>query len=175
MKNQTFIFIVFLCLTANISFAQSYNTTAGMRLGTEWGLSVKQRLYESWTAEAILQTNRKKNETALTLLAVDHKAILSRRLNLFFGGGLHLPLQNTENALREDGFGVVGAAGLEFTFARLNFTWDYLPVFIPSALSFRMQSAMSIRYVIQKRDKFSWEKKNKKIFSLPNLKKNQKK
>jgi hypothetical protein len=59
----------------------------------------------------------------------------------------------------------------------LNFTWDYLPVFIPSALSFRMQSAMSIRYVIQKRDKFSWENKNKnkKLFSLPNLKKNQKK
>jgi len=40
-----------------------------------------------------------------------------------------------------------------------------------------MQSAMSIRYVIQKRDKFSWENKNKnkKLFSLPNLKKNQKK
>ena len=174
MKNQIVVFIV-LCLSANVSFAQSYNTTAGVRLGTEWGLSVKQRLYESFTAEAILQTNRKQNETALTFLAVDHKAILSRRLNLFFGGGMRLPLQNSENALREDGFGVVGAAGLEFTFAKLNFTWDYLPVFIPSALSFRMQSAMSIRYVFQKRDKFSWEKKNKKLFSLPNLKKNQKK
>jgi hypothetical protein len=34
---------------------------------------------------------------------------------------------------------------------------------------------MSIRYVIQKRDKFSWEKKNKKTFSLPNFKKNPKK
>jgi hypothetical protein len=57
----------------------------------------------------------------------------------------------------------------------LNFTWDYLPVLIPSSFSFRMQSAMSIRYVFQKRDKFSWEKKNKKLFSLPNLKENQKK
>lgn len=173
MKNQIVVFI--LCLTANISYAQSYNTSAGVRLGTEWGLSVKQRLYESWTAEAILQTNRKQNETALTFLTVDHKAILSRRLNLFFGGGVRLPLQNNENALREDGFGVVGAAGLEFTFAKLNFTWDYLPVFIPSSTSFRMQSAMSIRYVFQKRDKYAWEKKNKKLFSLPNLKKNQKK
>lgn len=174
MKNQIIVFIV-TCLSANISLAQSYNTTAGVRLGTEWGISLKQRLYESWTSEAILQTNRKQNETALTFLAVDHKAILSRRLNLFFGGGVRLPLQNNINPLREDGFGVAGAAGLEFTFAKLNFTWDYIPVFIPSALSIRMQSAMSIRYVFQKRDKFSWEKKNKKLFSLPNLKNNQKK
>jgi len=164
-----------LCLSANLAISQSYNTTAGMRLGTEWGLSLKQRVYESWTVEAIMQTNRKKNESALTLLGVDHKAIISRRFNLFFGGGLHFPLQNNENALRKDGFGIVGAGGLEFTFARLNFTWDYIPVFIPSELSFRMQSAMSIRYVIQKRDKFSWEKKNKKTFSLPNFKKNPKK
>jgi hypothetical protein len=78
-------------------------------------------------------------------------------------------------SLRNDGFGIVGVGGIEFTLARLNFTWDYLPVFIPSELSFRMQSAMSIRYVVQKRDKFSWEKKNKKIISFPNLKKSQKK
>ena len=167
---------VFLfCLAANVAMSQSYNTSAGMRLGTEWGLSLKQRVYESWTAEAILQTNRKKNESAITLIGLDHKAILSRRFNLFFGGGLHLPLQNNMGSLRNDGFGIVGVGGIEFTLARLNFTWDYLPVFIPSELSFRMQSAMSIRYVVQKRDKFSWEKKNKKIISFPNLKKSQKK
>lgn len=160
---------------ANLSFSQSYNTAAGLRLGTEWGISLKQRVFESWTAEAILQTNRKKDESALSLLGINHKAILSRRFNLFFGGGVHLPLQNKMETLSSDGFGIVGAGGLEFTFARLNFTWDYLPVFVPSELAFKMQSAFSIRYVLQKRDKFSWEKKNKKLFSLPDFKKNQKK
>jgi hypothetical protein len=146
-----------------------------MRLGTEWGVSLKQRVYESWTAEFLIQADRKNKESALTVLGVDHKPILSRRLNLFFGGGFHIPLQQQLNVIREDGFGVCAAAGLEFTFARLNFTWDYIPVLIPSSFSFRMQSAMSIRYVFIKRDKYSWEKKNKKSFSLPNFKKNQKK
>jgi len=159
---------------ANASFSQSYNTSAGVRLGTEWGISLKQRIYESWTAEVLIQTDRKNKESALTVMGVDHKPILSRRLNLFFGGGVHLPLQNRVNDIRKDGFGLTGAAGLEFTLARLNFTWDYIPVFIPSALSIRMQSAMSIRYVFIKRDKYSWERKNKNSFSLPNFKKNPK-
>lgn len=172
MKKLTCLALL-CCTVVQLSLAQSYNTTAGMRLGTEFGVSVKQRIYESWTAEAILQADSKKNASAFSFIGVDHKAILSRRLNLFFGGGFHLPLQTIDS--NKDGFGLVGATGLEFTIARLNFTWDYLPLFIPSSLSFRMQSAFSVRYVFEKRKKFSWETKNKKAFSLPKFNKNKNK
>lgn len=155
-------------------WSQSYNTSAGMRLGTEWGFSLKQRLLDSWTSEAILQTNRKKNESAITLLGVNHKAILSRRFNLFFGGGVLFPLNTGRSPAGKSEFGIVGAGGLEFTFARLNISWDYLPVFVPGDFSFNMQSAMTIRYVLKKREHFPWESKNKKRFSLPIPKKKSK-
>ena len=53
-------------LTGSSLLAQSYNTAGGLRLGTDWGLTVKQRVYDNWTAELLVQSSLVRDETMLT-------------------------------------------------------------------------------------------------------------
>ena len=80
---------LFLLLLLFISpfflIAQSYNTAAGVRLGTDWGLSVRQRVYENLTAELLIQQSLQRDESAVTLLGLMHQPLLMRNLNLFIG------------------------------------------------------------------------------------------
>ena len=93
MKNAIILFI--LSLSAVSLTAQSYTTSAGMRLGTEWGLTVQQRIAKKTTLEGILQSSLQREEFTLTVLAEQHYPLISRRLNVYAGAGLHKGWNNT--------------------------------------------------------------------------------
>ena len=72
MKNT--IVLLILVFSATQIIGQSYDTAAGMRLGTEWGLTVKQRIAKKTTLEAILQSSLQREEFTVTVLGEQHRA-----------------------------------------------------------------------------------------------------
>lgn len=142
--------------------AQSYNTATGVRLGTDWGLSIKQRIYDNYTGELILQSSLLRDETTLSLLATQHQRLIGKRFNLFFGGGIHqgwLPQSEQEDNLKTNPFGLDFIAGIDLTVGGINLSYDlkpginltggYTPLFL--------QSGLSIRYVLVKHERLPWE------------------
>ncbi|MEL6941998.1 MAG: hypothetical protein AAFO82_04965, partial [Bacteroidota bacterium] len=70
------IVLLTFCLAAYLSQAQGYDTTFGLRLGTEWGLTLKQRLAQRITAEGILQYSNRYKQTTITALGVENALLL---------------------------------------------------------------------------------------------------
>lgn len=146
--------------------AQSYNTAAGMRLGTEWGLTVKQRIAKKTTLEGILQSSLQREEFTVTLLAEQHYPLISRRLNVYAGAGLHKGWHTSDlsEAPYEDPFGLSFVTGIEFTLGRLNLSYDFKPAVNVSGgeKGFYSQTGVSMRYVVNKRKWLKGKGKNKK-------------
>ncbi len=165
MKSCFFLalFLGFLTIHSN---AQSYNTAGGIRLGTDWGLSLRQRVYENYSAELIVHSSLQREEGALTLLGLAHKPILMRNLNLYGGGGLHMgwssELDNGQSV--PNPFGVDFIAGAELTLAKVNISWDFKPAInlYGGSRTFYTQTGVSVRYVLWKREKYDWEKDKKR-------------
>jgi len=160
--------ILFAAFSLSLA-AQSYNTVAGLRLGTEWGLTVKQRVYDNWTAEMLVQSSLVRDETTLTILAANHNSILSRHFNIYAGGGLHFGWVGdsaSESATEATGnpFGLDGIIGLEMTIGNINFSYDFKPALnlTGGEKTLYTQTAVSIRYRFWKRDKLQWEKSKKR-------------
>jgi hypothetical protein len=151
---------LFTCL----GFGQSYNTAIGMRIGTEWGLTVRQRVVNNYAAELILQSSLQRAETQLTILGISHKPLISRRFNFYYGLGFHKGWADQLDVTYEDPLGMDFIAGLELTIGRLNLSYDYKPAinFVGGASTFYSQTGISLRYVVGKRDKYFWEQKGKK-------------
>ncbi len=134
--------------------AQSYDTAAGMRLGTDWGLTFKQRIAKKTTMEAIVQSGISRSDVILNLLVEQHVSVISRRFNLYTGAGIHGGwLDKPEGSELKNPFGLSGIAGLEFTPGRLNLSYDFKPTLnlIGGEKRFRLQTGLSIRYVLVKR------------------------
>ena len=149
--------------------AQSYDFALGLRLGTDIGASAQLRLpqiHKNFVLEGLIHSSLTKDQGYLTLLGKQHQNILSRRLNLFYGAGLHT---GWTDELNRDGepakrpFGIDGILGAEATFARVNVSYDFKP-----ALNIRggdrvldMQTAVTVRYVLAKRNDI-WSKKKQR-------------
>lgn len=154
--------ILVLCLSIALS-AQSYNTTVGMRLGTDWGISAQHRVDKRFTIEGIIQSSLFREEVTITALGEQHYPFLSKRFNFYMGGGLHKGwLTNSDEVSYKDPFGIDFIAGIEFTMARINLSWDFKPAvnLIGGERTIYSQSGLSLRYVIAKKPLF--EGKNKK-------------
>lgn len=160
----TVTFLLPLLLTA-----QSYDAAIGLRLGTDWGATAQIRLpqvHKNFVLEGILQSSLTKDEGSLTVLGKQHRPLLSRRLNLFYGAGAHF---GWSDELDKDGelvgrpIGVDGVIGVEATFAGFNLAYDFKPAInIGGGASFLdTQTAISVRYVIAKRNGI-WDKKKEK-------------
>lgn len=153
---------------------QAYNTVGGVRVGTEYGVTFKQRVGKRVTLEGILQRGRTRNETAVTVLAEKHFPLISRRLNFYLGIGAHKGWINDELILHDDPVGVTGVGGIEMTFKKLNISYDYKPAYNVSGGidNLYSQSAISFRYIFVKRktkvkkfiedEKWKFWKKDKK-------------
>ncbi len=163
MKKHILFLLVFGF--TNLLFSQSYNTAGGIRIGSEFGITAKQRIAKRITLEGILQKGIGNGETALTLLGEKHVPILSRRLNFYIGAGIHKGWINDEKILYDNPVGITGIGGLEMTLKNLNFSFDFKPAFNVSGGTRKVysQSALSLRYVFIKREsatkKFLKEKK----------------
>ena len=156
MKKPTLLLLFLFCLLYSSGFAQSYDLSAGMRLGTDWGASARLRVAKKTTVETILQSSFKRNETMLTVMALKHNPVLTRRFNVFVGGGLHKGWQTdqTETETYDNPFGISLVGGIEFTLARVNLSYDIKPAINLSggAQNVYLQSGISIRYVMVKKN-----------------------
>ena len=160
MRKLFFLFL--LGSLPTLLAAQSYNTAGGVRLGTDWGLSLRQRLNGNIAAELILQNSLQNNreEAAVTLLGIVHKPLLMRNLNLFTGGGIHAGWSN--GATGDGSFGLDVLAGIELSISRLNLSWDIKPALnLSGGNTLSLQSGVSLRYILWKREKYEWEKNAK--------------
>lgn len=152
------MFCLLTAITLSLS-AQSYDAALGIRLGTDWGMTAQLRLpivHKNFVVEGIVQSSLQREEGLFTLLGKQHHPVLSRRLNLFMGGGVHagwsdelkgdLPVKNP--------IGVTGVVGAEATIGKINLSYDFKPAINISGGSKTLytQSAVSVRYVIAKRN-----------------------
>ena len=155
MKQRTILTILFFLPV--LAFAQSYNTALGMRLGTDYGVTIKQRVAKTTSLEAIIQSSLQREEAQISLLAEQHFPLVSRRFNVYAGGGLHkgwVTRDGTEeDPIYKDPFGLSLIAGIEASLGRLNVSYDFKPAINLSGGKHTIYSrtGVSLRYVIVKR------------------------
>lgn len=158
------LFLILLCAGTFVA-AQAYDTGLGIRLGTEWGLTVQQRIAKRTTLEGILQHSNRRNETGITLLGEQHQPILIRNVNIYYGGGLHKGwVADNEEVGYEDPFGVTLIGGAEASLGRINVSWDLKPAIniVGGERAVYTETAVSVRYVIDKRKIFDNKKSKEK-------------
>lgn len=153
--------IITLAALATSAFAQRYNTAFGVRLGTDWGITIQQRIAERTTLEAIVQAGFKRSEAMVTLLGEQHFPFLGRRFNTYIGAGPHIGWRTDDPGSPEFGadyknpLGVTFIGGIELNLFRLNVSWDFKPAInlVGGVKSVYFQSGVSLRYIIFKFDK----------------------
>ncbi|MEO0734497.1 MAG: hypothetical protein AAFZ52_16795, partial [Bacteroidota bacterium] len=146
-----------------------YDAALGLRLGTDWGATAQIRLpviHKNFVLEGILQSDINQAAGSFTLLGKQHRPLLSRRLNLFYGAGAHVGWNNEVNAEtgREYGtpFGIDGVVGLEATIGKVNLAYDFKPALnVGGGPVLETQTAISVRYVISKRHSI-WDKQKER-------------
>jgi len=157
-----------LTLLPLLSWSQRYSTAAGLRLGTDWGITIKQRLGGRLTFEGIAQSSLQREELLLTGLLERHMPILGRRLNIYFGGGMHKGWLHTPplepGPSPADPFGVTLVGGAELTIGRINVGYDFKPAINiqGGAKRFYSQSGLSVRYVLIKDTKSKKKRRREK-------------
>ncbi|MEL6668872.1 MAG: hypothetical protein AAFO91_03045 [Bacteroidota bacterium] len=149
---------------------QSYDLSAGLRLGTEWGASILFRVpqvHKNFTLETVIQQSTRRDEGRLTFLGRKHHPFLTRRLNIFMGGGIHFGWTNELDPETtqpyQNPWGLTGIVGAEITIGRTNISYDIRP-----AVNLRgrstgpvLQTGISVRYVISKRNDI-WDRQTER-------------
>ncbi len=162
MKKITLILTtVFL---AHFLAAQSYNTSIGMRLGTDWGLSLQQRIAKKMTLEAIMQKSLFRNDGNVTFLVEQHLPLISKRFNFYVGGGIHNQWGKVDGE-RYSAPGVTLVSGVEFSIGRLNLSYDFMPGFNfnKNAQPVYLQSGLTVRHIlVKKRSKKQRERQKRR-------------
>lgn len=146
--------LALLSVLSSTASAQAYKTALGIRLGTEMGLTLNQRIARTTTLEGILQSSFLRPDFQVHVLAKQHFPLLSRGFNVFAGAGLHTGwYEGVEDNYRTQA-GISLMAGAELTLGRLNFSWDIKPAIalFGGTRWWQTQSAFSLRYVLVKRD-----------------------
>ena len=171
MKRINLVFsFVLLISFAN---AQSYSTSLGIRIGTDWGVTLNQRILKKVSVEGIVQSSLFRDEVVVTGLIRQHYPVLSRGFNIYTGAGLHKGWLNSE--VNNDPFGLTAVVGVELTIGRWNLSYDYKPAvnFTGGDQTIYSQTGISARYVLVKRGIF--EVDNKKQRQRQRAKKKRKK
>lgn len=157
-----------LLLLTHSGSSQTYFTAAGLRMGTDWGLTVKQRIARRTTLEGILQSSLTRDEGMFTLLAEQHAPLITRGFNVYVGAGIHAGWSTVKPLYGQDPQEIKGPSGLsliagaEITLFRFNISYDFKPAINISGgeKPFYFQSGISARYVLAKKP--FWDEKNKK-------------
>ena len=161
--------ILSFLLSAGLA-AQSYDLALGLRLGTEIGATAQLRLpmvHKNFVAEGIIHQSLNRDEGSLTVLGKQHQNLLSRRLNIFYGAGVHVGWTdeiNTDTGVKYNRpWGIDGIVGAEATFARVNVSYDFKPAINIGGGQFpvTVQTGISVRYVLSKRHDI-WDKKRER-------------
>src|SRR5688500_6457710 len=162
------LFCGFMCVMFPLFLhGQTYNTALGLRWGDGIGISARQRVLKRTSLEGIYYLHHKSEKTIGGIMLDHHMPVLTKRLNLYAGGGLgHVFMENKE--IQSSSYNAIMVnAGLEFTMARLNLSWDIMPVIPVSAEGevLTTLTAFSLRCVLIKKAKnglFQNDKKKNK-------------
>lgn len=132
--------------------SQAYFTAMGIRMGTEFGITLQQRILGGITGQGIVSSSAANEQTTASALVQLHNPLITRNVNFYIGGGPHLRWNRSEvpgSGLR----GVTGVAGAELTLGRINVSWDYKPLYHLNAPdnAFESETAVSLRYVFIKK------------------------
>ena len=145
------------CLACGTLTAQKYRTAVGLRLSESPGITLQQRLAESFTVEGMVQFDLKDDnpKTTVTVLGEQHQKLISRRLNVYAGAGLHKGWMNDHESPYSDPMGISLIGGAEMTIGRFNLSFDAKPAFNiyggDSWIDF--DTGISVRYVLFKAPK----------------------
>ncbi|MEM9884463.1 MAG: hypothetical protein AAF849_01120 [Bacteroidota bacterium] len=152
---KTLLFLS-LCIFYSFTFAQGYDTAFGLRLGTEWGATFKQRLAKRTTGELMVQHSNKREETTLTLLGEQHFPLLVRNFNIYGGGGIHAGFINNpdDDPDLKNPVGLTLIGGAEISIGKINLSWDIKPSVNVVGGQNRVyaHTGVSVRYIIDKRE-----------------------
>ncbi len=169
MKNLIlpFLSVVLLSFSAN---TQAYMTTGGLRAGTDWGITIQQRLTKNMTIEGIVQSSLQREEVIITALVERHYPLIFRGLNLYTGAGLHKGWLSPEASGElvptgfKDPFGLTFITGAEMTLGRFNFSYDFKPAInvVGGERKFYTQSGVSVRYVFLTNKQYKKKQKAKR-------------
>lgn len=167
MKKHILIFLIIL--SASSIFGQKYTTAAGIRIGTELGITVQQFLWDRYTLEGIAQQGLFSDYASVSLLFENHNKIFFKGLNFYFGAGPHASFYTGNDNSKSNGYGITLIGGIEARFNRLLASIDYKPAinFTGGNKGFDSQVAISLRYIMIKAKKKEqkwkfWEKSKKK-------------
>lgn len=146
-------------------YGQKYRTAAGIRIGTEFGITVQQLLWDKYTIEGILQKGFFDDIATASALFEVHQKILFRGFNFYVGGGPHYGLYTQDKGDRKNPLGVSVIGGIEMRFNRTNVSLDFKPAInlYGGDQVFNSQVALSLRYIFIKAKKKEqnwkfWEK-----------------
>ena len=156
---KSFLVLATVLAFSTFTIAQSYDLAAGVRLGTDLGISAKLRvppIDENFTVETILQTSLEREEGLVSVLAEQHFPLVTRRLNLYAGGGFHagwLEDDPDRDPEYKAPAGISLIAGAEINFKNINISTDFKPAVNLSGGEKRMysQTAITVRFMPFKR------------------------
>lgn len=161
MRTLACILFVLACLPTQKLSAQHYKTTAGLRIGNGYGLTVVQAISRKWTGELLLHNNFQSQNYA-SLIARRHHSLmlLTRSANFYYGGGLHAGF----GAEAANFGGLNGVVGAEVTLFHVNVAFDFNPHFdLGQEKWFRPYVGLSARYVIVEANwQDRWQRSRKK-------------
>lgn len=164
MNTRTWIGLSFFLFSCFSAFAQQYNTAAGLRVGGAAGISLAQRIADHGTIEAFAVSGFRTGAFTVTILGRRHVPLITKRLNMFVGGGFHKGWGYEDEGKKGNPFGIDGQAGLELTVKRMTVGVDFIPQLNLSGnvFPFALRQSVTVRYIIDKRKpdlllKFPWE------------------
>lgn len=149
--------LLIICSISCCLQAQMYNTTAGVRFGSDAGISLSQRIFRKTTAELAFYPGFFTDRVGGHLLLRRHYPILTKRCTFYLGAGLAAK-ENEENFSGElaSSFLPGGAfqAGVEVTLGRVHLSLDFTPLVFhnqqQATFDWTAEKAVSIRYVLWK-------------------------
>lgn len=160
-----------MVVTGFQSQAQKYTTAAGIRVGTDFGITLQQSLYKNYTLEAIVQKGLFSKQTSVTALFEQHNKLFAKAVNFYVGAGPHMGFYNTNKTYDDKnptytpknavGLSLIG--GIEVGFKKTVLSFDYKPAFnIVGGTEFiNGQAAISLRYIFIK--SINKKKKEEKV------------
>jgi len=142
--------------------AQKYRTAAGIRIGTEFGITIQQLILEHATLEGIIQKGFFNDQTSISVLFEHHQKMVFKGLNFYIGAGPHIGLYDADDRNgRKNAIGLSAIGGLEMRFGRVLASFDYKPAinFSGGDRIFDSQSSLSLRYIIvpAKKKEVKWK------------------
>ena len=145
MKYTTMAWLTLISIPA---FGQSYFTAGGVRLGTENGLTIQQRIFKHTTVEGIVLSGFKTDYFSTGLQIQRHYPLLFKNFNIYTGIGLQSKRISLPEVEPTKYTGVSFSGGIELSVGRVNVSWDYKPVvYFGGSRAFQSESGLSLRYI----------------------------